>query len=170
MANSFNYKNNDISTINYNKAEKKGKRYLLSYSYNDSSEVLVKTPKLVALEDFVVLDNNRGYIKVSVEDNDFFNFFSDLDDQNVTVLHQASEDVFGKKYPLDIIDGFYHTTMKVGKELHSFPYIILNVPIVDNEIQMQVYDHEKNLIEPSVIKEGTEFKGNDKFRRNIIYK
>jgi hypothetical protein len=158
MSNIFNYKINDVSTINYTKPEKKGKKFLLSYSYNDTPQLLVKTPKLVALEDFVILENSRAYLKVSVEDNDFFSFFSDIDDQNVTVLHQASEEVFGKKYPLDIVDGFYHDTMKVGKELSSYPYITLNVPISDNEVEMQVYDSDKKLIDPSSIKKGTEFK------------
>ena len=133
------YRNIDINQIELKKPEKiKGSYY--SFAQYKGNEIYIKTPMLTNLTNIVKLDT-RCYIELDLdisneENNEFYEFLSNFDDNNILKIHKESNSWFNKEFPLDIVEEFYTSPLKHKNN----PKLKLKVPVTKNKIDCSIYD------------------------------
>jgi len=133
------YRNIDINQIELKKPEKiKGSYY--SFAQYKGNEIYIKTPMLTNITNIVKLDT-RCYIELDLdisneENNEFYEFLSNFDDNNILKIHKESNSWFNKEFPLDIVEEFYTSPLKHKNN----PKLKLKVPVTKNKIDCSIYD------------------------------
>ena len=133
------YRNIDINQIELKKPEKiKGSYY--SFAQYKGNDIYIKTPMLTNLTNIVKLDT-RCYIELDLdisneENNEFYEFLSNFDDNNILKIHKESTEWFNKEFPLDIVEEFYTSPLKHKNN----PKLKLKVPVTKNKIDCSIYD------------------------------
>jgi hypothetical protein len=133
------YRNIDINQIELKKPEKiKGSYY--SFAQYKGNDIYIKTPMLTNLTNIVKLDT-RCYIELDLdisneENNEFYEFLSNFDDNNILKIHKESNSWFNKEFPLDIVEEFYTSPLKHKNN----PKLKLKVPVTKNKIDCSIYD------------------------------
>jgi hypothetical protein len=133
------YRNIDINQIELKKPEKiKGSYY--SFAQYKGNDIYIQTPMLTNLTNIVKLDT-RCYIELDLdnsneETNEFYEFLSNFDDNNILKIHKESTGWFNKEFPLDIVEEFYTSPLKHKNN----PKLKLKVPVTKNKIDCSIYD------------------------------
>jgi len=133
------YRNIDINQIELKKPEKiKGSYY--SFAQYKGNDIYIKTPMLTNITNIVKLDT-RCYIELDLdisneETNEFYEFLSNFDDNNILKIHKESNSWFNKEFPLDIVEEFYTSPLKHKNN----PKLKLKVPVTKNKIDCSIYD------------------------------
>tara|TARA_B100000787_G_C16186587_1_gene295018 strand:- start:757 stop:1767 length:1011 start_codon:yes stop_codon:yes gene_type:complete len=133
------YKDIDINQIELTTPEKiKGSHY--SFAKYNGEDIYIKTPMLTNLSGIVKLDT-RCYMELdmdtsNIETNEFYEFFSNFDDNNILKIHKESLNWFKKPFPLDIVEEFYTSPLKHKTN----PKLKIKIPVVKNKIDCQIYD------------------------------
>ena len=116
----LDYKKFSCSKIMYNPPIKSKGGCLLSkmnYSYNNEEiPIYIQTPKLKVAYDLVNNDS-RSFLELEIDKEHihFYEFINNIDDKNIENVHSKSEIWFDKKIPMDVIDDFYTTPIKMRK-------------------------------------------------------
>ena len=141
----IDYKDIDINRISFSSPQKnKGSYY--SFAQYESKDIYIKTPMLTNLSNIVKLDT-RCYIELDIdtsdkEINDFYDFFSNLDDNNILTIHKESTNWFNKEFPLDVVEDFYTTPLKHKNS----PKLKLKIPLIKNKVDCLIYDKNNTII------------------------
>jgi hypothetical protein len=141
----IDYKDIDINQIELSHPEKiKGSYY--SFATYKGEDIYIKTPMLTNLSNIVKLDT-RCYIELDIdttdkETNEFYEFLSNFDDNNILKIHKESETWFNKPFPLDVVEDFYTTPLKHKNS----PKLKIKIPLIKNKIDCLIYDKNNTII------------------------
>ena len=82
----------------------------------------------------MVVNDSKTYIalELSKKHTTFYEFINNIADQNITKTHNRSEDWFNQKLPMDVIDDFYKTNIKMRK-YNKAPIIKFKIPLYKNK-------------------------------------
>ena len=153
----LNYKNIKRNKYFYNIPHKTTHgSYVSSCVYkltkNDSIPFYFESPKLKTTSG-IYKENNIYYIdlELNVNGNDsFYNFVRDNDDINIMSSYNNCKDWFGKVIPLDIIKEYYKSPLIINNN-GSNPILKVRIPSYRGKIMIEIFNDEKELIDPSYI-------------------
>mgnify|MGYP001450675662 CR=1 FL=1 len=112
----------------------KGCKIVKTY-YNHNNEeipIYIQTPKLRNISELNISDLIT-FIELELDKKhiNFYEFINNIDDKNISQTHLNSENWFNKKLPMDVIDDFYKTNIKM-KNFNKSPIMKLKIQL-DNE-------------------------------------
>ena len=149
----LNYRDIEMNNINYDFPKKiKGGSYMSLASYgNDKQKLLIQTPKLETSTG-ICSNELRSYIELLLDRGHwpFYEFLTNLDEYNVLLVEKKSKDWFNQAYPIDIIDEFYKTNIKLSKRKQP-PKIRFKIHMSKKEILCDIYNQRQELIHPEKI-------------------
>ena len=152
--NILDYKELDIENISFHPPKKvKGGSYISEAYYTDTKEkIYIQTPRLTNTTG-IVKNDSRSSIELELDQNHypFFKFVTDLDDHNIINIQKNSMSWFNKDFPLDVVEEFYKTPIKVGRN-KSPPKLKLKIPVSKNVITCNIYDNAKNIVDFTSVK------------------
>lgn len=158
--NILDYKELNLEDIYFSHPKKlKGGSYISEAFHKDSNNntqrIFVQTPRLLNTTG-IVKNDSRCYIELELDQTHypFFKFITDLDDHNIINIQKNSLTWFNKHFPLDVVEEFYKTPIKVGKN-KSPPKLKLKIPVSKNSIVCNIYDESKNIIDFTSVKKSS---------------
>jgi hypothetical protein len=146
VENIIDFKSIDITQISYSSPTKvKGGSYMSIPTYQ-GKKIFIQTPRLLNNNGILKTDN-RSSIELEFDKShwNFYEFITDIDDFNIIQIQKNSETWFNKEFPLDIVEDFYKSPVKVGRGKKP-PCLKLKVPISRGEISCSIYDKGNQLI------------------------
>merc|ERR1711934_127722 len=113
---------------------------------NKKENLYIQTPKLKNISG-VNLNENRAHIdfEFNPEKPDFYQFFTDLDEKLILTVHRNSKNWFKQNFPLDVVDEFYKTNIKPGRN-NKLPTIRFKIPVSKKEIKGEFYNYKREKI------------------------
>ena len=158
----IDYKKVNINKIIYKEPIKTVGGCLLSktyYSYNQEEiPIYIQTPRLKNTSNLVVKDS-KTYLELELDKKhiNFYEFINNVDDHNIAKTHTRSEDWFHQKLPMDVIDDFYKTNIKM-RTYNTAPIIKFKIPLYKNKNRKgcDIFGDNLQPIDISEIKKDTE--------------
>ena len=158
----IDYKKVNINKIIYKEPIKTVGGCLLSktyYSYNQEEiPIYIQTPRLKNTSNLVVKDS-KTYLELELDKKhiNFYEFVNNVDDHNISKTHTRSEDWFHQKLPMDVIDDFYKTNIKM-RTYNTAPIIKFKIPLYKNKNRKgcDIFGDNLQPIDISEIKKNTE--------------
>ena len=153
------YEDIDMKDMVYNSPEKIGSSYYSSIGYGDNCEPLyIQTPKIKSVYN---LENIKGkpnpHIEVEIPNGkyDIYDFFLNIDDQNIKTTFKNSKSWFKKELPLEAIDDMYKRTVQPFKKNQN-PKLKFRLPVIKNKIVCNVYNQQRVYVNLEDIKENSD--------------
>ena len=131
-------------------------RYRLSR--NEVVPVYFETPRfktstgIVKIDNDFLIDLEIPFIGVS---SPFYEYIVGNDEYNIQQCHQNSKDWFNKHLPLHIIERYYKSCL-VNRAGGSLPIWRVRIPSYKGKIIPEIYNNQKELLDPSYIESGDE--------------
>ena len=116
----IDYKKFHLSKLVYEKPIKiKGGCLMTKTKYRVNGQdipIYIQTPKLRTISG-LVLNEARSYIDLELDKDHlgFYEFITNVDESNINTTHKNSEEWFGQSLPMDVIDDFYNSPIKMSK-------------------------------------------------------
>jgi hypothetical protein len=125
-----------ISDISF-KEPVKIKGSYVTLAHIDDEEIYIQTPKIINLNGIIKTDT-RAHIDLFFEKHhlNFYEFLSNMDDNNVLKTFNNSQTWFNKSFPIDIVEDLYSTPLKHKNP----PKFKLKIPLSKGDIDTQIYD------------------------------
>jgi len=145
MINIIDYNVIDTQKIKFNKPDKvKGGSYMSLAEYN-GEPIYIQTPRL--LSKGILKHDTRCNLELEFDKNhwNFYEFITNLDDHNVIQIQKNSGEWFSKEFPLDIVEEFYSTPIKIGRG-NKPPSLKIKIPVVKGNLSCSIYNSNNNLI------------------------
>ena len=155
MIDIIDYKDIDIEKIKFNKPDKvKGGSYMSLAEYN-GKPIYIQSPRLISNKGIIKYDT-RCNLELEFDKNHwkFYEFITNIDDHNVIQIQKNSAEWFSKEFPLDIVEEFYNTPIKIGRGSKP-PSLKIKIPIVKSNIGCSIYNSNNNLITYNDINNGS---------------
>ena len=118
------YEDIDVKDMIYNSPVKIGSSYYASIGYGENCEPLyIQTPKIKSLHNLEhIKGKSNPYLEVEIPNGkyDIYDFFLNMDDQNMKTTFKNSKSWFKKELPLEAIDDMYKRTVQPVKK-HQNP-------------------------------------------------
>jgi hypothetical protein len=148
----LNYKDIDIENIVFNTPIKiRGGSYMSSAEYNNKA-IYIQTPRLITNKGIIKNDTRCSLdLDFDKEHWKFYEFMTNVDDHNVLQIQKNSKTWFSKDFPLDIVEEFYSTPIKIGRG-NKPPTLKVKIPLVKNEISCNIYNANNDIISYNDIK------------------
>ena len=137
----LNYQTLDFEKVEYYQPQRDNDKSLIStvyYNYmkNTRLSVFLETPRLKTASN--IIKNGDDYyieIELSLEgyNSAFFDFLNKVDEKNVISCHFNSNEWFNKQLPLNTIEKFYKSPIKIPKD-GANPTMLLKVPTVKKKL------------------------------------
>lgn len=155
----LDYKELTLEHIEFSHPKKvKGGSYISEAYYkgaDGNQKIFIQTPKLLNTSG-IVKNDSRCYTELELDQTHypFFKFVTDLDDHNIVNIQKNSLSWFNKHFPIDIVEEFYKTPIKIGKN-KSPPKLKLKIPVSKNSITCNIFDESKNVIDFTAVKKSS---------------
>ena len=153
------YEDIDVKDMVYNSPEKIGSSYYSSIGYGENCEPLyIQTPKIKSVYN---VENIKGksnpHIEVEIPNGkyDIYDFFLNVDDQNIKTTFKNSKSWFNKELPLEAIDDMYKRTVQPFKKNQN-PKLKFRLPVIKNKIVCNVYNQQRVYVNLEDIKENSD--------------
>lgn len=158
----INYKKVNLSKIVYQEPVKTAGGCLMSrtlYQYQQQKiPIFIQSPRLRVSSDLEILDS-KTYLELELDKKhiNFYEFINNIDDQNISKTYTHSEEWFQEKLPMDVVDDFYKTNIKMRKYNKS-PIIKFKIPIYKNKGRKScdIFGDDLRPIDMTEIKKNTE--------------
>ena len=156
----IDYKKFQLSKLVYDKPIKiKGGCLMTKTSYqldNQTIPVYIQTPKLRTLSG-IVLNDSRSYIDLELDKNHlgFYEFITNLDEKNLSTTHSNSEEWFGQNLPMDVIDDFYNSPLRMSK-LEKAPNVKFRIPASKGRPICEIFGENARPLEHQFVTKDTE--------------
>ncbi len=158
----IDYKKVKLPNIRYHEPVKTAGGCLISrtfYKHLDQEiPIYIQTPRLRVNSDLEILDS-KTYIELELDKRhiNFYEFINNIDDQNIRETFKNSEDWFQEKLPMDVVDDFYKTNIKMRKYNKS-PIIKFKIPLYKNNSRKScdIFGDDLKPVEVSEIKQKTD--------------
>ena len=154
--NILNYKDIDVNEIKFSNPEKvKGGSYVSTPKYNEKP-IYIQTPRLIN-KGFNKTDQ-RCTMELELDSThlNFYEFITNIDDFNIVEIQRNSKVWFKQEFPLDVVEEFYKSPVKLSRNKKVAPKLRVKIPISKGNINCDIYDSNKN------ITAYTDIKKNDK--------
>ena len=146
--NVINYRDIDLDKLHYDHPKSvRGGGYISLAKYGDNGEPLfIQSPKLTTSSG-ICLTDLRCYIDLILDKGHwpFYEFLTNLDQHNVLTVGNNSNNWFNQTLPLDVIDDFYKTNIKLSSR-NVAPKIRFKIPVSKGEIMCNLYNNKQDLI------------------------
>ena len=156
MVNILDYKTFDNNRLVYTDPTKvKGGSYIANVKYrnddNELQDIVIQTPRLFC-ESGIIKTDTRSYLELDFDKEHwlFYEFITDLDDHNIVIVEKNSESWFKQKFPLDVVEEFYKSPVKVGRGKNP-PKIKIKLPLSRGKVECGIYDNKRQNIHYSEI-------------------
>ena len=138
----FNFKNIDLSQIEFDDPKKLKASYICNTNYN-GKDLIIQTPILLT-QDGIHETETRCHIDLYFEKThvDFYNFMGDVDDLIIDVINKHSSEWFSKPLTQDIIEDLYLSPLKHK----SPPKLRVKIPMSRGKIDVPIFDIENSLV------------------------
>jgi len=158
----INYKKVNLSKIVYLEPVKTAGGCLISrtqYAFQkEKIPIFIQSPRLRVSSDLEILDS-KTYLELELDKKhiNFYEFINNIDDQNISKTYTHSEEWFQEKLPMDVVDDFYKTNIKMRKYNKS-PIIKFKIPIYKNKTRKScdIFGDDLKPLDMSEIKKNTE--------------
>ena len=134
----------------------KGGSYMteIKYRNSDGDDVpfIIQTPRLISSEG-IVRNDSRAHLELEFDKSHwaFYEFITNVDDHNIVVIEKHSEKWFTNKFPIDVVEEFYKTPVKLGRGKNP-PKLKIKIPINRGEMNCNIFDNVKNPISYSEVR------------------
>ena len=114
----LDYRTINLNRVIYNEPIKVKGNCLLTqtkYNYNEKNiPIYIQTSRMKTING-LVMNDTRSYIELEINKNhvSFYDFINSLDEHIVNVTYTNSENWFEQKLPLDVIEDFYNSPVKI---------------------------------------------------------
>lgn len=110
----------------------------ITYKYNQIINLIFVSPKLKVLK--IIKSKDKSYILVELNKthNDFYEFLRKLDELNISNSYCNSNEWFSKEIPLNIIEDYYKSPIRLGKKSNIY-YLKLNIESIEHNIEKDKY-------------------------------
>ena len=145
------YKKFDFDKLTFNQPEQtKAGSFLAAAKYNNQ-DVFIQTPRLKCSQ--LVKTDNRCALELEFDKSHglFYDYITSIDDFSIIQIQKNSKPWFNKSIPLDIVEEFYKTPVKVGRK-NNPPALKIKVPLSKSEPVCTIYDNKNNEITFSKLK------------------
>jgi len=142
----INFENIDIQKIKFEPPEKVKGGSFMSVAHYNNEPIYIQTPRLLSNKGIV-----RSDIRCNLElefDKDhwkFYEFITNVDDYNILQIQNNSKEWFSKEFPLDVVEEFYKTPIKIGRGKKP-PSLKIKIPIVKGDLGCSIYNSNNNII------------------------
>ena len=155
-----NYSDVDISNIQFSDPKKTRAGSYLVEMYlkngNKKENIYIQTPKLRNISGINISENRASLeFEFSEKKPDFYDFFVKTDEKCILTAHKNSKKWFKQSFPLDVIDEFYKSNIKPGRN-NNFPTIRVKIPVSKRQIKAEFYNYKRERINPKDINEDDE--------------
>lgn len=158
----IDYKKVKLPNIQYQEPVKTAGGSLISrtsYRHLDQAiPIYIQTPRLKVNSDLEILDS-KTYIELELDKRhiNFYEFINNIDDLNIRETFKNSENWFQEKLPMDVVDDFYKTNIKMRKYNKS-PIIKFKIPLYKNKTRKScdIFGDDLKPVDVSEIKQKTE--------------
>jgi len=136
----------DIEKLRFNKPDKiRGGSYMSLCEYNDEN-IYIQTPRLISSKG-ILKNDSRCNLDLEFDKSHwkFYEFMTNIDDHNVLQIQKNSQEWFDKEFPLDIVEDFYNTPIKIGRGSKP-PVLRIKIPMIKGEIGCSIYNTNNNII------------------------
>lgn len=109
----------------------------------ETEQIFIQTPGLLNVGG-VVRTGNRAHLELAIdkEHSDFYDFIANVDRNAMDVIEKNSEMWFGQKFPRQIVEDFYRSVLKPGRE-QTTPCMKLNLPVEGEEVMVDFLNKDK---------------------------
>ena len=148
----LNYKDIDIDNITFNQPNKiRGGSYMSLAEYNGNS-IYIQTPRLISNKG-IVKNDTRCTLDLDFDKQhwNFYEFMTNVDEHNVLQIQKNSKTWFSKDFPLDIVEEFYSTPIKIGRG-NKPPTLKVKIPLIKSDINCNIYNSNNDIISYNDIK------------------
>lgn len=134
----------------------KGGSYMTEINYrNEEGEdvpFIIQTPRLISSEG-IVRNDSRAHLELEFDKSHwaFYEFITNIDDHNIVIIEKHSEKWFTNKFPIDVVEEFYKTPVKLGRGKNP-PKLKIKIPVNRGEIACNIFDNVKNHISYNEVK------------------
>ena len=131
-------------------------RYRLSK--NEVVPVYFETPRLTTPSGIVKIGNDFFLdleIPNGIAESTFYDYIISNDEYNIHQCHQNSKEWFNNHLPLHAIEKYYKNCL-VNKAGGNLPIWRVRIPSYKGKIIPEIYNHQKELLDPSYIESGDE--------------
>ena len=128
----------------------KGGSYMteIKYRNNEGDDVpfIIQTPRLFSSEG-IVRNDTRAHLELEFDKSHwpFYEFITNIDDHNIVIIEKHSEKWFTSKFPIDVVEEFYKTPVKLGRGKNP-PKLKIKIPVNRGELVCNIFDNVKNPI------------------------
>ena len=158
----IDYKKVKLNNIKYHEPVKTAGGCLISrtfYKHLDQEiPIYIQTPRLKVNSDLEILDS-KTYIELELDKRhiNFYEFINNIDDQNIKETFTNSKDWFQEKLPMDVVDDFYKTNIKMRKYNKS-PIIKFKIPLYKNNSRKScdIFGDDLKPVDVNEIKQNTD--------------
>ena len=156
----IDYKKFQYSKLVYDKPIKsKGGSLLTKTSYNINNQnipIYIQSPKLKTTSG-IIINESRSYIDLELDKNHlgFYEFITNLDEHNLTMTHKKSEEWFGQQLPMDVIDDFYNSPLKMSR-LEKAPSVKFKIPVSKGRPLCEIFGDNNRNLEHQLVKKNNE--------------
>jgi hypothetical protein len=155
-----NYRGFESQKIKYQSPiSSRGNTFVAKLGCDDpSGRLLFQTPKLVTTTGIKV-DSKGCHVDLvlSSDDKDFYDFFTGIDEYNISFTHQHANEWFKKTFPYEVIEDFYVPTVKYkqASDGSTHPCLTLRIPLHKRAPNINVYNDQREIIDWKRVKPGT---------------
>ena len=153
----LDYKEINPESIVFEEPKKvKGGSYMTEIKYRtptgEDVPFIIQTPRLISSEG-IVRNDTRAHCELEFDKNHwaFYEFITNIDDHNIVVIEKYSEKWFTSKFPIDVVEEFYKTPVKLGRGKNP-PKLKVKIPINRGELSCNIFDNVKNAINYTEVK------------------
>ena len=144
----LDYKLLDINKITFSQPQKiKGGSFLSMASYEETP-IYIQSPRLHNINGITKL---QSICNLELEFDKthmlFFDFMSNIDDNNIVQIHKYSKKWFNKEFPLDIVEEFYKSPIKVSRNKPPK----LKLKLLELQFALEKFPGESIKIKPPII-------------------
>ena len=158
----IDYKKVSLSNIRYHEPVKTAGGCLISRTYykykSEEIPIYIQTPRLKVNSNLEILDS-KTYLELELDKKhiNFYEFINNIDDQNIRETYKNSEDWFQEKLPMDVVDDFYKTNIKMRKYNKS-PIVKFKIPLYKNSSRKScdIFGDDLKPVDVSEIKQNTD--------------
>jgi hypothetical protein len=149
-----NYKELNFDKLLFNTPEKSKSGIYVANAKYDGEDLYIQSPKLKCTT--LINTDSRAALDLEFDKShgEFYDFITSIDDYSIIQIQKNSKAWFSKEFPLDVVEEFYKTPVKMGRKKNA-PSLKIKVPVSKGEPNIIVYDNKNNVMDFSKIKENT---------------
>ena len=149
-----NYKEFDFDKLVFDTPKKSKSGSYVSNGIYEGNDLYIQTPRLKCTS--LIKTDNRCAIDLEFDKSHgmFYDFITSIDDYSIIQIQKNSKAWFSKEFPLDVVEEYYKTPVKMGRK-NKAPSLKIKVPMSKGEPTVTVYDNKNNLIDFDRMKENT---------------